>query len=119
MAIREAVLLEGQRDWVDAAWVYSLAIDDAGKDPTAMRHICVGLIAELLSDELMEAGDYVDRAFRPWDLSTGEAIIRVAREWLRLSPEGKPEMYSIVWLRNTERGDAIAKSYLEATAFKR
>ena len=38
MAINEAVLLEGLRDWVDAAWVYSLAIDDAENDPTAMRH---------------------------------------------------------------------------------
>jgi hypothetical protein len=65
------------------------------------------VIAELLSLGLMEAGDYRDSMFHPWPISTGDAITRVTLEWLKEAPESIPEMWSIVWLRNTPIGDEI------------
>lgn len=109
---REDVLVGGLDDWADAGWVYSSTRLAGVVDAESRRILTIGLIAELIVEGLMIPGDVDEQGHHPWMLSRGEAIERIAREWLSEWREEIPTPGAIVWLDNTETGDAIARSVL-------
>lgn len=110
---KESTLVEGLYDMVYASWVINF-VRETVPEPL-WRPTTIGLIAELLVEGLMLPGevDY-EGIHHPWDCSAGEAIARIALEWLTTewSHDGVPYPGAIVWLANTEAGNEIARAVL-------
>lgn len=106
----EDMVASGQDDWVDAAEVYSIALRSGLTDPRLLRTLSVGLIAEALTRGLMVPGDVHDR-HQPWELSTADAIGRVAEDWFARS---NPHLYfsEVVYLENTPQGAELGDAVL-------
>ncbi|MGQ0824620.1 MAG: hypothetical protein ACT4OX_06255 [Actinomycetota bacterium] len=107
----EDVLANGVDDWVYAAWVHQIARRSGITDPSQLRQLSIGLIAELLVRGLMVAGEYDGVAHRPWECSTGEAIDRIVEEWQTWGDDF-PTPGAIVWLDLTPAGREIAEAVL-------
>jgi hypothetical protein len=107
----EDALANGVDDWVYAAWIAGIA-GRVVSDPDVVRHVSLGLIAELLLNGWMVAGDVTDVGHVPWEISTAAAIERITREWMTI---GDAQLYpgQIVWLANTERGNELGQAVLD------
>lgn len=113
---KEDVLVGGLDDWAYAGWVYGSTRLAAITDAEQRRVLAIGLIAELLVEGLMIPGDVDDQGHHPWPHPTGEAIERITRVWLTEWPHEVPAPGAIVWLANTEAGNAIARRVLAREA---
>jgi len=106
----DEVLLGGFQDLVMASEVASIVSESTGSSTTDEDSIQTSLdvIRTLLEDRLAEVGDAVlaeggkSVVFRPWSMSTDEALRRIEREWRRL-PNG-PNLGDVCWFRLTDRG---------------
>ncbi|GAB3610302.1 hypothetical protein GCM10027414_24280 [Humibacter ginsengiterrae] len=107
---KEDVLIGGLEDWIYASWVSNSIWDLVASQ--YRRTLTIGLIAELLVEGLMVAGDVDDQGHHPWACSIGEAIERIALEWLTEWRDEIPTPGAVVWLANTPAGDAIARNAL-------
>ncbi len=114
-SLAEDVLANGVDDWVYAAWVAGIACRTGVSDPSAIRYLSIGLIAELLATGLMVAGDVTDQGHVPWPVSIGAAIERIAMEWAAV---GDAQLYpgQLVWLANTELGNRLGQAVLNREA---
>ena len=109
---KEDLLVGGLDDWTDASWVYNGTSRTGIADYEQRRAFTFGLIAELLVEGLMIPGDVDGAGHHPWPHSPGEAIERIIREWLTEWVDEVPTPGAIVWLANTEAGDAIGRDVL-------
>lgn len=113
---KEDLLVGGLDDWADAGWALQSSRLSGASDPIALRDFTLELIAEVLREGLMIAGDIVEGDHVPWQTSAEEAAERIAREWLDEWGDEVPTPGAIVWLSNTAAGDEIARSVLEREA---
>jgi hypothetical protein len=107
--LAENLLARAAEDWVSAAEAIDLVRSSGVSDPSDCRDLAVGLIARLLGEGLITAGDIEGVEHSPWPLSTADAILRIASAW---ASESDPFVMpgSIVWLNTTPRGHAIGES---------
>lgn len=115
---KEDLLVGGLDDWADAGWALQSSRLSGASDPIALRDFTLELIAEVLREGLMIAGDIVEGDHVPWQTSAEEAAERIAREWLDEWGDEVPTPGAIVWLSNTAAGDEIARSVLEREALE-
>lgn len=111
-SLREEILARCVEDWVYAAEVLDVARRAGVADPEAARATAIGLIAELISLQLVVAGDVIERGHVPWKSSPGEAILRITTEWLRGWPHTAPPPGAVVWLDTTEAGERIGREVI-------
>lgn len=109
---RDDALVGGLDDWPYASWIYGSTRLAGLRDSASRRTFALGLIAELLVDGLMVAGDVDEQGHHPWPCSPGEAIERIAREWLTEWGDELPTPGAIAWFTNTPRGNEIAQAVL-------
>lgn len=109
---KEDLLVGGLNDWADAGWALQSARLSGETDPTALRDATLRLIAEVLREGLMVAGDLLVDEHVPWHGSVEDVVERIAREWLDEWGDEVPTPGSIVWLDNTPAGDEIAHAVL-------
>lgn len=102
-SVLEGALLDGQRDYVAASWVYSLAIEAGVDSDNDRRALSVGVIAELIVTGLMVAGGLGPDGFEAWDCSESEAVNRIVSHWA-LNGNAEPISNEIVWLEITAKG---------------
>ena len=102
----DELLVPGTEGWVSALEVYGIAAGSGVTDPADLRALAVGLIAEVLARGLMVPGDVTAPGFQPWATSTGEAITRIATDWL-----GRPDplvgVGEVCWLGTTDAGERL------------
>jgi hypothetical protein len=60
----------------------------------------------------MVAGDVVAGEHAPWHGNAADAAERISRGWLDEWGDEDPTPSAIVWLDNTQAGDAIARAVL-------
>lgn len=109
---KDDVLVGGLDDWAYAAWVYGSTGLGGLSDPVLRRALALGIIAELLVEGLVVAGEVDEQGHHPWPCSPGEAIERIAREWITDWEYEIPAPGAIVWLANTDKGNRIAHTVL-------
>ncbi len=107
---KEDVLIGGLDDDISAEWVLTSIWDDV--TPDNRRPLGIGLIAELLVENCVVAGDIDKDGFHQWGCSVGESIERITREWLCEWGDELPTPGAIVWLVNTELGNQVARRAL-------
>jgi len=107
--LAEDLLARAAEDWVSAADVIDMMRRSGLTEPSDLRDLAVGVIARLLVEELVVAGDVQDSGHVPWPVAAGEAIVRIASLW---AAEEDPFVMpgSIVWLDTTERGQSVGES---------
>jgi hypothetical protein len=106
------VLANGVDDWVYAGWVHQIVRRSGVTDPAQLRELAVGLIAELIVSGLVVPGDYDGDTHQPWECSAGEAIGRIAEEWLAWG-DAAPTPGAIVWLALSPAGAALGAAVLQ------
>ncbi len=112
----DEILKSGLDDWVDAAEVVSIAIEDGGAGTDReRRELSLRLIREVLERGWMRIGDLTKDGFRAWALSMPEAMERIQREWDSLE-QGMPSLGDICWLEITETGRDLAKEFYRRDA---
>jgi hypothetical protein len=109
---KEDLLVGGLDDWADAGWALQSARLSGVTDPVALRDLTLSLIAEVLRDGLMVAGDLVAGEHAPWPGSAEAAADRITREWHDEWGVEVPTPGAIVWLSNTPAGDEVAHAVL-------
>jgi hypothetical protein len=115
----EEVLVDGLTDYVYEAGVLSVAAMSGLVAMDALRELSVGIIAELLTEGYQVAGSVNEDGFAIWPESPGEAVGRISRNWVHDWADDYPTPGAIVWLSNTEAGDAIAREVLAREASPR
>jgi hypothetical protein len=110
--ILEDVLARGVDDWVYEAEVFTIARRSGLTEPDQLRALSLGLITEVIVRGLMTPGEYDGETHRPWDCSTGDAVVRITEDWLA-SRDDVPTPGSVVWLSNTELGERMGKAVLD------
>lgn len=107
--LAEDLLGRMAEDWVSAAEVINLVRQSGVTESSDCRDLAVGLIARLLVEELISAGDIEGVEHVPWPLSTAEVILRITLDWASVTePFVMPG--SIVWLNTTPRGQSIGEA---------
>lgn len=102
------VLKRGLDDWIQAAEVASVAKSIQKQATSAdVRRVALGVIAEVLQNELMTAGDVTNEGFSEWSVTSTEALERITKAWNAL--DRLPELGEICWLSNTSKGDQRAR----------
>jgi hypothetical protein len=115
---KEDLLIGGLDDWADAGWALQSMRLSGASDPIALRDMTLTLIAEVLDERLMVAGDIVSGNHVPWHESAKEAAERIRREWVNEWGNEVPTPGAIVWLSNTAAGDEMARSALSRDALE-
>jgi hypothetical protein len=111
----EDVLANGVDDWVYAALIQQIARRAGISDASQLRQLSIGLISELLVRGLAVAGEYDGVGHRPWDCTTGEAIVRITEEWENWG-DRVPTPGAIVWLDLTSSGRKLGEAVLAREA---
>lgn len=106
------LLVGGLDDWADIGWVAQFARLSGVGEGASLRHRTLATVAEVLTKGLMVAGDVVAGEFRPWQLSTADAIARISRSWIEEWGAHVPTPGAIAWLSNTQAGDDVARAVL-------
>jgi len=112
----EDLLVSGLDDVAYAGWVRQIATQSGLADTEQLRALSIGLMAEVISRGFMLPGDYDRDGHHPWPHGVGDAIERVVREWLTEWTDEPPPPGAIVWLANTESGNAFARGVLAREA---
>ena len=107
----EDIVARGVDDWIYEAEVYDIARRTGLSDPSQLRMLAVGLIAEALVQGLMVPGDIDGTEHRPWECSVGDALARIERDWLNWGSE-VPMSGSVVWLDITAAGKELGEAVL-------
>lgn len=109
---REDLLIGGLDDWADAGWALQSTRLSGATNLTELRDATLALIADVLREGLMVAGDLVGSKHVPWHGEPQEWVERIRREWLDEWGDEVPTPGAIVWLGNTPAGDAVARDVL-------
>jgi len=108
----EDLLANGVEDWVYEALICGNIARRVVLDPRDRRSVAIGLIAEALINGLVVAGETPPNVgFTAWNCSPIESLQRIVENWSnRSNPDVLPG--EIVWLKNTEAGNAIGEAVL-------
>jgi len=114
--IMDQILIEGLDDWLDPGTVLSAAVTPELTDEES-RQLGLGLVAELLADELVVPGEMGPGwIFSPWTLSPGDALERIATTWITEFPNETLYPGAIAWLELTPKARRRAENYLKHEA---
>jgi hypothetical protein len=108
---RAELLWSATDDWVslsEAAWIVR------GEEPVVpadWKRATLALLGGLLREKLMIVGD-ISEGFRPWSLSTAEAVKEIDRRWKEPLEDVSP--FHGVWFANTAAGEALAHELADA-----
>lgn len=109
---KEDLLVGGLDDWVYASWALQSAKLTGEQHVPALIAATLTLIAEVLEEGLMVAGDVDEGRHIPWDLTASQAMTNIASEWERDWAGQVPTPGAVTWLANTEAGDRLAHAVL-------
>src|SRR5436190_7971067 len=106
--VERALLKEGLRDW-SGVWVVAGLAQSYHPDATIdeVRETAVSSIRNLLRSDLMVAGDLIEKAFVPWEMTADEAADRIDLEWKSLGRIPNPP--ESAWFELTVTGRDIAQ----------
>jgi hypothetical protein len=107
--IVDDVLDAGLDDWLMASMVLSIVMiaTNAGSSDEASE-MTLSVIATMLDEGLVQAGDITEGRFERWEISTSEAMRLIETEWHQV--RGRPDLGEVCWLNNTPAGDTRARS---------
>jgi len=108
--IQRELLLEGLDDYVGLWEVARDLRRFLGElPPEKIRELAMMKLRPLLQEGLILPGFPAEGGeFAAWDCDVDEAIDRINAEWRQLGRD--PNVWEICWFKNTEKGDALART---------
>jgi hypothetical protein len=106
--LQEDAMVRALDDWLHVADFVSIARRTGVTRSESLRAIALGLIAEMLVQDLMVAGDADQSGFHDWELSPGDATQRIVETWSK--DDLAPSPGAVAWFRNTSKGDNIGEA---------
>lgn len=104
----EDVVARTAEDWVHPAELMHVIRRQGIEGSELQRLASIGVVAVLVASDLVVVGDVTDHHI-PWGCSPGEAIVRVAQEWMaRADPSVMPG--ELFWLDATDEGHALGET---------
>lgn len=111
-SLERDILARASCDWVPVIEVLDAARETGLTDLESLRDLSIGLIARLIAQGHLVPGEMTEAGFSRWELSPGEAIVRIALEWAAQdSPLVIPG--AVAWLDTTPSGEAIGRQVLD------
>ena len=111
-SLLEDLVVSGLDDWVDEAEVIGNIARRAAEDLDDRFAIAVGLIQTAILRGLVIPGGLTNEGFDAWSLSETDAASQVLSRWVAFdNPAVLPG--DVVWLKNTDKGDALGLAALE------
>lgn len=104
----EDLLARTAEDWVHPGELLDIFRRRGVEDPHIQRLAAVGLVAAMVSEDLVVVGD-VGTGHEPWECSSAEAVLRVAQEWMARE-ETAVMPGELFWLDCTPRGQALGEA---------
>ena len=105
----EDVLASAAEDWVDPLELLGVVRKIGANHPEVLRDAAVGLLARLVEADLVVIGDVSEKHI-PWSCSSGEAVLRVAREWAKFDDPLSVMPGQIFWLDTTPAGQRLGEA---------
>jgi hypothetical protein len=103
----EDILARSMDDWVHAAEFVSVAKRVCPVNVEGIRALTMGLVLEVLIDNLMIPGDVDSFGFHRWPVGREHPIVRIFQAW---DPSDLyPTPGSVAWFEPTELGRAIGQ----------
>lgn len=112
----EDLVVGGLDDWADAGWALQSVRLTGETDPATLRDLTLALLAEVLREGLMTAGDVISGEHVPWHGTPDEWAERIRQEWLDEWEDEVPTPGAITWLNNTPSGEGLARTVLAREA---
>ena len=107
---KEEILVRGRDDWMPLSEAYWLVKKGSQQSSLGITEEVIGVLEELITDDLMQFGTVTDRGFEDAKLTADVAIERLRNELAMLGRE--PVLGEIGWLANTPAGDEAADEIL-------
>lgn len=114
--LTEDLLVSTLDDWAYVSWAIPSVLGHGEYRGDLIRASTLGLIAELLFQELVIPGDLVDGIHVPWAGPSNVALERIALEWINVWGDAIPSPGAIAWLACTAKGEKIARAVLAREA---
>jgi len=111
----EDFLIYGLDDWIHVSAVAGNIVRRVVEDAEDRRAVAIGLMASAVCRGLVQAGEIVDGKFAPWALDPDRAVAHITDQWMKIEA-GEERPGDVVWLCNTEAGDALAQNALARSA---
>jgi hypothetical protein len=112
--VKEALLIEGLRDWIHLSEVHSAFIPDTGPRPPLeeLQELTLNMIHELVSEGLFVLGqpsptkdDPTD--FTQWQLPLDAAMAKIKDAYVN-NFEDRHNWITMVWMNQTDKGEKLA-----------
>lgn len=78
-----------------------------------LRLQCLAYLDHMIGEEYVLVGTVVENVFLPWVLGAAQIREAIAGEWAAEGPADYETLRDIAWLKNTPKGDDVARAYLE------
>lgn len=107
----EELLVSTIYDWIDLGFLRSTVREMTGVGPAELHAAVMTVVAQLVMDGLVAAGDVSDEGFRAWDCSRAKAVSRIDREW-RAEPDPELWPFQVAALAPTQEGVTVIESVM-------
>jgi len=107
----EELLVSTIYDWIDLGFLRSTVRETTGVGPAELHAAVMTVVAQLVMDGLVAAGDVTDEGFRAWDCSRAQAVSRIDREW-RAEPDPELWPFQVAALAPTQQGVTVIESVM-------
>lgn len=107
----EELLVSTIYDWIDLGFLRSTVRKMTGVGPAELHAAVMTVVAQLVMDGLVAAGDVTNEGFRAWDCSRAQAVSRIDREW-RAEPDPQLWPFQVAALAPTQEGVTVIESVM-------
>ncbi|WP_344255411.1 hypothetical protein [Terrabacter carboxydivorans] len=105
----EDLLMGTIYDWIDLGLVRSHVREEMGVEDPELHVTAMEVVAQLIREGFVAAGDVDRDGFHAWDCTRGEAISRIDREW-RAEPDPELWPFQVAALAPTQQGLAVIEA---------
>ncbi|MEW1955168.1 hypothetical protein [Terrabacter sp. NPDC080008] len=110
-SVEEELLVSTIYDWIDLGYLRSTVRELNHVGSPDLHAASMTVVARLIGDGLVAAGDVTEGQFRAWDCTREEAIARIDKEWQAASdPELWP--FQVAALAPTDEGVRVVAQVL-------
>lgn len=110
-SIVEELLVSTIYDWIDLGYVRSTVRELTRIPPSDLHPATMQVVAQLIRDGLVAAGNVTDGHFQAWDCTRDEAISRIDEAW-RAAPDPELWPFQVAALAPTDAGVRIITEVL-------
>lgn len=110
-SVVEEVLISTIYDWLDLGFLRSTVREMTGVAPAELHATVMTVVAQLVGEGLVAAGDVTQDGFRSWDCTRAQAVSRIDREW-RAEPDPELWPFQVAALAPTLKGVDLIESVM-------